>query len=230
MELGIYHTTKEGLPVVYQRIKVKDAKGVSNMVSVDDMRLALINNFERRIHIVFPLASIQAKKQISKAIVVLDLGSVNILKAFNSEMKEISRVSSTFSQAHYPETLDKFIIINASFFFKGVFAIVSLWLDEKVKQKIVVDTSNGFKLLSSLIDVEKIPVSYGGKCTDVVTDCPGPWQKELMDSIKKRRYFMADRQLEKQYFYTDKEFERSMNRKPGDILYEVLEKPAEPKK
>ena len=40
------------------------------------------------------------------------------------------------SQDYYPEILGKMVIVNAPFFFQGIYSIIKGWFDEKTRKKI----------------------------------------------------------------------------------------------
>ena len=224
MEAGVYNYTKQGNPIYYQRSKKLDMSRLEELANLDNMATGMINTFERRIRIIFPIASEKFQKKITKNVVVMDLDGIPLMKVMNSKFRDLSKFGSTFSSNNYPDILEKMFIINAPYIFKGVYAVVSLWLDEKIKSKISIHSDNASKTLKELIDVELIPRDYGGTCDAKITDQCGPWQEEFWASVDEKRFTMKDRSLERKWYYSEEEYQRIVNLKPNDLYYDLLKK------
>lgn len=56
------------------------------------------------------------------------------------------------------------VLVNTGFFFKGMWAMVRPFLDEKTQKKIIVGGSSYKKILLENIDEENLPEFFGGKC------------------------------------------------------------------
>lgn len=66
-------------------------------------------------------------------------------------------------QAHYPERTYKIIIINAPWWFKTVYYVVSPFIDSRTRKKIHVHGKGYAKYLLEEISEDCLPISYGGK-------------------------------------------------------------------
>lgn len=219
MEMGVYHHARDGTPVIFQKFKKFDPSTFDGNLTLEDLGRAMINSFERRQRIVFPIASETVGRKICKNIVVIDMEGIPLLKIMNSKYRDFAKFGSTFASANYPELLEAIYIINAPVVFKAVFSIVSLWLDERTKRKIIVRSDNGESLFKSMMDEKHIPTQYGGKCTAKLSDHPGPWQEEFWQSVEDRRFTMSDRSLETKWFFTKQEAARLANPQPGDLYF-----------
>ena len=74
------------------------------------------------------------------------------------------KITTEVTQDLYPELLHKMVIINAPFVFKAVWAFVKALIDKKTANKIVIESSNGKKQISKLVDYDQLPVVIGGTC------------------------------------------------------------------
>ena len=72
--------------------------------------------------------------------------------------------ASQLATAHYPETLDRIFIIGAPAFFPTVWGWIKRWFDPITVSKIFILSAADMKpTLEKYIDIENIPVKYGGK-------------------------------------------------------------------
>jgi len=67
-------------------------------------------------------------------------------------------------------------VINAQWFFRGIWKVAKGFLDERTRQKVQVLGSDYLSSLLEVIDEENLPLFLGGKCTaePFVSDV-GPW-------------------------------------------------------
>ena len=56
-------------------------------------------------------------------------------------------------------------VVNAPFFFSGVWAIVKSFLDERTRKKIEISSYGNEKKLLEMIDPMVLPKFLGGQCT-----------------------------------------------------------------
>jgi hypothetical protein len=67
--------------------------------------------------------------------------------SWNSKTMKLLKQLLKISLDYYPEIMGKLVIVNAPFFFTGVFTIIKGWLDEKTRRKISLLGTNYMKLL-----------------------------------------------------------------------------------
>lgn len=104
-------------------------------------------------------------QQKYKTLVILDLTNVG-LKHLDGSFRELLKSTIAIDSHCYPETLYKMFIVNAPWYLKALWAIVSPFLDPITKEKIKFDATDLFKS----VDPEYIPKFVkGGKCK-----CTGP--------------------------------------------------------
>mmetsp|Transcript_12725 Transcript_12725/g.16724 ORF Transcript_12725/g.16724 Transcript_12725/m.16724 type:complete len:401 (+) Transcript_12725:139-1341(+) len=62
----------------------------------------------------------------------------------------------------YPELMGKTYIVNAPFFFVGVWRIIRSWIDQRTASKIEISSGCDSEKLLEVIDPDVLPVEYGG--------------------------------------------------------------------
>ncbi len=85
----------------------------------------------------------------------------------------------THTQAYYPETLANLYIINAPWIFHPLWALIKPWLDPVTKNKFHILGSSFREKLQEVIDLDQLPVEYGGKCV-----CEGRWGTGCVPPVK----------------------------------------------
>jgi hypothetical protein len=65
----------------------------------------------------------------------MDLNGIS-LKTWNKSTMQVIKFILRLSQDYYPEILGKMVIVNAPFFFQGIYSIIKGWFDEKTRKKI----------------------------------------------------------------------------------------------
>ena len=98
---------------------------------------------------------------------------------FTEQTRNFVKAFIKTASDNYPETIYKTYIINAPFIFRTVWAFIKAFLDERQvsKFKILGGQSDYLPKLLELMDLEDIPVQFGGK--DETCDWAaekGPWE------------------------------------------------------
>jgi len=85
----------------------------------------------------FPACSAIAGKRVEQGLTILDLtgGSMKIL---SKRVYGLIQIASKIGSDYYPEIMGNLYIVNAPFFFTGVWAMVKGFLDERTRNKIQV--------------------------------------------------------------------------------------------
>jgi hypothetical protein len=65
----------------------------------------------------------------------MDLNGISY-KTWNKSTMQVIKFILRLSQDYYPEILGKMVIVNAPFFFQGIYSIIKGWFDEKTRKKI----------------------------------------------------------------------------------------------
>ena len=85
---------------------------------------------------------------------------------------------------HYPERVNKVFLINAPYFFTGLWASVKLFLDPAVVSKISI-SSSGRRELLDYVGAEKVPLAYGG--SDPTPLGEAPEELALLEWVRRSR-------------------------------------------
>ncbi len=135
----------------------------------------------------------------------MDLKKVSLFSLFTGKVKKFSQVSIKITQDYYPEIMGQLMIINGGFLFKGIWKIVSGWLDPVTRNKINIISGSGKKELLKIIDSQNLPKELGGEFEGDVRENPGPWSDEIKNSIKNQTFYHSDKSIYKKYFLTEQE-------------------------
>jgi hypothetical protein len=91
------------------------------------------------------------------------------------------KVAAKVTQDYYPEILGAMYLVNANFLFRGVWAVVKGFLDEKTRKKITILGKDFEPTLLGLVDAQNLPSFLGGTCDcctttgNCMTSNVGPW-------------------------------------------------------
>lgn len=96
-------------------------------------------------------------------------------------------------------------IVNAGYFFQGVWMVIKPWLDPVTQKKIHIHTGSGKKELMKIIPEEILPVFLGGQFEGDIKENLGPWKETLEKSIKTNSSIHPNQKLVDQYFLTEQE-------------------------
>ena len=139
----------------------------------------LVLEYEKSLTERLPACSLAIGHPVETFCTILDLGSVSLSNFYR--VKDYVSAAASIGQDRYPETMGKFYIINASWAFSAVWAIIRPWLDEVTAAKVEI-VGGGYKeALLKQIPKENLPKEFGGECQCVggcsMSDA-GPWNVE----------------------------------------------------
>jgi hypothetical protein len=195
----------QGRLVMIEKVSQSNIPNIVLNVSEDQMTHYFVNLYERLIHVVFPILSQVHQKRVDRTVLIIDLGNINLLKLFDSNLKTFLKFSSKMSQDYYPELLGQSFILNAPWVFKGIWSIVKIWLDKKTTDKFVIESGSGRDKICECMNLKMLPTYLGGEQDGLLTDFNGPWKKDLLDSWSRNSFYLKDRSPEYTYFYTEDE-------------------------
>lgn len=207
-ERGFYGVDNEGRPVTIDRFLLSDVKRILSSEFDGVREPYMIALHERIINIVFPLASKAANKRIDSLVVIYDLKGINFSKIFDSNFKAFVKFLINIVQDNYPQILGKMFLVNVSLAFRGIWAIIRLWMDKKTLSKFELHGGVPTERLAEFINIDSLPDFLGGNCKEPLKAEKGPWQPTYSLSIENRTFFLKDRTPEYEYFYTDDERQR----------------------
>lgn len=110
----------------------------------------------------FRLASIHFGKPVSKVIIIFDMTGTSM--SVNPGALRIFKNVLAIDSNYYPERLERLFLINANWMFRGIWAMVSPWLDDATRKKIEILGTDYKPRLLELIAPDQLPVEYGGTC------------------------------------------------------------------
>ena len=180
---GYHRTDKIGRPVYIELYDKTDVKGLFKITTEEKMVKYYIKQYERQIKYIFPACSAVVKKPVEQSCTILDANGIGITSIFGP-IKGFVKLASDIGQDYYPEMLGKMTILNVGFLFRAVWAMVKSFIDPKTQAKISLLKKPFLDDLLALIDEDKLPSIFGGKCTcsGFLHGCLGsdigPWNPE----------------------------------------------------
>ena len=143
----------------------------------------------------------------------MDLKGVSIMSLFFGKVKTFTKIATKIAQDYYPEILGKMYIVNSGFMFRGIWGMVSVWIDKKTKKKISIISGSGKKELLKDIDSDKLPVFLGGTCEIGLRESPGPWKQEILKSYGRNSVHVEDQSIVMKYYRTPEEIKQIESQK-----------------
>ena len=204
---GYYGVDKVGRPIYIEEVKKTKASEIFKNYNDEILTKYFVQSYERLVHIIFPECSRLAGKRIDTSCVISSLKDVSLMKLFTGKTKAFVKLATEISQNNYPETMGAMYIVNAGFFFSGIWMIIKGWIDPKTEKKIHIISGSGKKELGADIGLERLPVSIGGTCEVPLEEDHGPWQEELTFARKNHTTLHRDRELIRKYYWDTEEME-----------------------
>jgi hypothetical protein len=139
----------------------------------------LVFEYEKSLTKRLPACSKTMGHPVETFCTILDLGGVSLSNFYH--VKDYVFAATSIGQLRYPEAMGKFYIINASWAFSAVWAMIRPWLDDVTASKVEI-VGGGYKeVLLKQIPKESLPKEFGGDC-ECVGRCSmsdaGPWNIE----------------------------------------------------
>ncbi len=146
---GFHGISKDGHVVYIDRPGIINPDELHSTFSMEEYTLFHIQTMEHLNDLKVRLSQKTGKPNY-KHVAIMDLEGFS-LKHFGKKMTEPTKKLIELDQTKYPETLSKMLVVNAPFYFRAVWAIVSPFLDPITKTRIKVCLSHHPTLV--LIDV-----------------------------------------------------------------------------
>lgn len=159
----IHGRDKRGHPVYYEQIGRVDPETVMKHYALVDVKMYHCVSMER-LEAIKAEISEKSGHRTYKHVVILDLAGFGFKHCSKKLYAQINSMVDIY-QYFYPEALVRLFIINAPFVFKALWAVVSPWLHPATREQIsFCKSGKHLAELTKYIDVDQIPVHYGGKC------------------------------------------------------------------
>eukprot|EP00854_Cymbomonas_tetramitiformis_P000506 gene506-900_t len=157
----------EGHPLFLDRPGYTDIDGMlSSGVKEDDVMTYHLQELEWFANYYTWVRSEQCGHTVDKKTVVVD-GAKTSVSLFMKIRTLFSRIS-TVDQANYPENVNKIVIMNAGWFFSGVFRLITPLLDVHTREKIAILNSSrsDFDALHAVVAPSHLPKVFQGEMKD----------------------------------------------------------------
>ncbi len=202
---GYCNIDKLGRPIFIEDVKALKAKKIFKIFEDKQLILYYVQSYERLLHLLFPECSRVMGKRVDRTMTIMNLKKVSIIKLFGGKVRGFLKLATSITQDYYPEIMGKMYIVNAGYFFSGIWAIVKPWLDPVVQKKIFIESGSGKKNLFKDIDEDMLHVSLGGKFDKPIQENHGPWKEILDKSYVTKKTHHPDQALIKKYFLSPEE-------------------------
>jgi len=156
-----YHKrSKRGYSVYY------DAPGAMNVKMMENLQLTVNDLFWHYLYLSEFLWKEIDTSESAMVLSIIDLKGVAATDvANNGKVLEYIRRVSDCSRNHYPNRSYLIFMINVPMWFSFIWRhVISPLLDTQTRSRTHIHGSNYIQALSQHIDIEDIPMEYGGKC------------------------------------------------------------------
>ena len=176
-----YHKTdRNGRPIYIEMLSQIDVKKLFKVTTEESMTKYYIREYERLMCRRFPACSYEVKKPVEQSLTILDLKGIGITM-FIGKIRGFVKLASDIGQDYYPEMLGTMLLLNTSWIFNAIWAIVKGFIDEKTAKKVHFCGSKYQEELFSYADPANVPSIISGncKCEHIEGGCLysdiGPW-------------------------------------------------------
>lgn len=170
---------KSGAPVYYERPSKINLKALKDAgITMEDLL------YHYRFITEFLWVYIQpTEPPTGKSVTVLDIHGMG-MKDVGGPVLDFIRAASGFTGAHYPERCSQIFILNAPWYFTGIFKMLKTFLDPvTVAKTFVCSPKEGTEKLLKFIDKENLPKLFGGSCEIELGESPE--SKMLLELVEK---------------------------------------------
>ncbi|EEC16094.1 conserved hypothetical protein, partial [Ixodes scapularis] len=158
---GMCNHDKEGRPLWIMPTGNGDFKGMLQCLSVE----AMVKHVTYQVELI----AAEMKKQTEKLgklvdtfTIVVDYENFSLKQIYCLQVIEVTRRLLVLYENHYPETLERCIIINAPSFFPVFWRLIRPFLTERTGNKIEIFRSGWHPVIIKHVDPSQLPVHWGG--------------------------------------------------------------------
>ncbi|KAI7899977.1 CRAL-TRIO domain-containing protein [Cokeromyces recurvatus] len=159
----LHKTDREGCPVYIERLGYHKAKELAKNAKVEEVNGYHIGCNEFLHRVIMKDCSRAAGRHINRETVIFDCTGMGWHQLHMPALNFIRAIADV-DQKYYPETLNKFYLVNAPSAFVYVWKIVKGWLDPGTIAKIQIIGSDFKEPLLKQIAPENLPSFLGGEC------------------------------------------------------------------
>ena len=99
-----------------------------------------------------------------KLVTVIDMKGLGFRQMISGATKQLLKQTVKIGSEYYPERTYKTLIVNVPTWFSVVWNLVKVFLSERSLKKISILRGNYKEELEALVNVEAVPVCFGGEC------------------------------------------------------------------
>lgn len=202
---GHYGVDNQGRLIIIDRVGFYDYKGLAREYTIDELEDYIVQLQERILFIEYPIISEMFQRRCDRCLVILDLKNLNLKDLFEARFRKFINTAMTVTSNYYPEMMGKSVFVNAPLGTKFTWSVIKLGLDAKTANKFEICSDNGRKYLSQILDFDQLPLEIGGKNAVSLSHGYGPFMDEIKKSYARKSLFLADREVEYKWFYTEEE-------------------------
>ncbi|KAI9484213.1 MAG: CRAL-TRIO domain-containing protein [Benjaminiella poitrasii] len=159
----LHKTDREGCPIYIERLGYHKAKDLAKYAKVEEVNGYHIGCNEFLHRVIMKDCSRAAGRHINRETVIFDCTGMGWHQLHMPALNFIRAIADV-DQKYYPETLNKFYLVNAPSAFVYVWKIVKGWLDPGTIAKIQIIGSDFKEPLLKQIAPENLPSFLGGEC------------------------------------------------------------------
>ena len=157
---GVIGTDRQGRPLVFKRVGNLNTSIFKDM-TVEEIILWEAMCVTKTMHYWMPRCSVVSGHHVENIVSIIDLDGMGFT-SFDSNMRGVIMGGMKLIGDHFPETLGAMFILNAPFSFRGVWSIISSFLDPVTVAKVRMSSSSSHPDLTMLVDKDMLPIEYGG--------------------------------------------------------------------
>ena len=203
--IGFSHCDRLGRPILIYRLGQCKFKELWKKYSVDQVIDFYVQLAQRFLNIFLPITSQIHQKRVTKLLTIIDCKGGDVLSFLSGKNNEMVKRLMHMGQNYYPEILGKQYIINAPAMFSIFWSFAKHFLDPLTQERIEISYGVNQKKLIMEVQVENLPKEYGGQVEADLRTNPGPWDVELAESYKLGTFFLRNKSLFQDYFWTKSE-------------------------
>eukprot|EP00300_Choanocystis_sp_HF-7_P040248 c670_g1_i1.p1 GENE.c670_g1_i1~~c670_g1_i1.p1 ORF type:complete len:285 (-),score=65.91 c670_g1_i1:42-860(-) len=161
MSLSVwYGYTSTGLPMNFEKIGGVDANEMFKVVSPDQLRQFMLHRLEY-VRVILHQQTVATRK-LARWCRILDVGGISFSSINRTLVSTIKKFASEM-QNHYRECIGHMIVINVNAVFIGVFKVVSVVMNSRMREKVQLHGKHYQEHLEALIAEEDRPSFMGGQ-------------------------------------------------------------------
>ena len=177
---GYHKCDKLGRPIYIEIFEDYPLNDLSKKAATHErLNTFYIQKLERMFNDYFPICSQFYKKYIYQMCIIMDIRNIDFT-TLSKDVYQFVELRASYDQSYYPESLGQLIVVNNSKLIQTMWALVSGFIDDKTRKKVLLCNNDDYKeKLLEIIDIDSLPIHFGGKCNckeGCLNSNEGPWK------------------------------------------------------